>query len=48
MDPIIGASSRILRSTPRKLNLVAGLVRNKKVSFATVQLRFCEKKLLAL
>ncbi|QIT35878.1 50S ribosomal protein L22 [Wolbachia endosymbiont of Brugia pahangi] len=48
MDPIIGASSRILRSTPRKLNLVADLVRNKKVSFATVQLRFCEKKAAGL
>ncbi|WCR58240.1 50S ribosomal protein L22 [Wolbachia endosymbiont of Ctenocephalides felis wCfeJ] len=41
---VIKASSRVLKSTPHKLNLVAGLVRNKKVSFATVQLRFCEKK----
>ncbi|NSX83674.1 50S ribosomal protein L22, partial [Wolbachia endosymbiont of Atemnus politus] len=41
---VIKASSRVLKSTPRKLNLVANLVRNKKVSFATVQLRFCEKK----
>lgn len=43
-DIVIKASSRILKSTPRKLNLVAGLVRNSKVSFATTQLRFCEKK----
>jgi len=43
-DIIVEAGFRILRSTPRKLNLVAGLVRNKKVSFASVQLRFCKKK----
>ncbi|MGL9717550.1 MAG: 50S ribosomal protein L22 [Wolbachia sp.] len=45
---IIKASSGILKSTPRKLNLVANLVRNKKVSFATIQLRFCEKKAAGL
>ncbi|MDM8335014.1 50S ribosomal protein L22 [Wolbachia pipientis] len=45
---VIKASSRALKSTPRKLNLVASLVRDKKVSFATVQLRFCEKKAAAL
>jgi len=45
---VIKASSRVLKSTPRKLNLVANLVRNKKVSFATVQLRFCEKKAAGL
>ncbi|WCR54543.1 MAG: 50S ribosomal protein L22 [Wolbachia endosymbiont of Ctenocephalides orientis wCori] len=44
----VEASSRALKSTPRKLNLVADLVRNKKVSFATVQLKFCEKKAAAL
>ncbi|WP_265014790.1 50S ribosomal protein L22 [Wolbachia endosymbiont (group B) of Camptogramma bilineatum] len=43
-DIIVEAGSRVLRSTPRKLNLVADLVRNKKVSFANVQLRFCKKK----
>ncbi|QKX02821.1 50S ribosomal protein L22 [Wolbachia endosymbiont of Litomosoides sigmodontis] len=48
MDVIIKASSRILKSTPRKLNLVADLVRSKKVSFAAVQLRFCEKKAAGL
>ncbi|CAN2144338.1 50S ribosomal protein L22 [Wolbachia pipientis] len=47
-DVIVKAGSRVLKSTPRKLNLVAGLVRNKKVSFATVQLRFCEKKAAGL
>lgn len=41
---IVKASSKVLKSTPRKLSLVAGLVRNKKVSFAIVQLKFCEKK----
>ncbi|QKX02162.1 50S ribosomal protein L22 [Wolbachia endosymbiont of Dirofilaria (Dirofilaria) immitis] len=45
---VIKASSRVLKSTPRKLNLVASLVRNKKVSFATMQLRFCEKKVASL
>ncbi|QTP62902.1 50S ribosomal protein L22 [Wolbachia endosymbiont of Ceratosolen solmsi] len=47
-DVIVKAGSMVLKSTPRKLNLVAGLVRNKKVSFATVQLRFCEKKAAGL
>ncbi|WP_353282137.1 50S ribosomal protein L22 [Wolbachia endosymbiont (group A) of Aleiodes leptofemur] len=47
-DVIVKAGSRVFKSTPRKLNLVAGLVRNKKVSFATVQLRFCEKKAAGL
>lgn len=47
-DVIVKAGSRVLKSTPRKLNLVAGLVRNKRVSFATVQLRFCEKKAAGL
>lgn len=47
-DVIVKAGSRVLKSTPCKLNLVAGLVRNKKVSFATVQLRFCEKKAAGL
>ncbi|WP_255419676.1 50S ribosomal protein L22 [Wolbachia endosymbiont of Dipetalonema caudispina] len=45
---IVKASSRVLKSTPRKLNLVADLIRNKKVSFATVQLKFCEKKAACL
>ncbi|WP_168463876.1 50S ribosomal protein L22 [Wolbachia endosymbiont of Ctenocephalides felis wCfeT] len=43
-DLMVEASSRVLKSTPRKLNLVAGLVRGKNVSFATTQLKFCEKK----
>ncbi|KLT23237.1 ribosomal protein L22 [Wolbachia endosymbiont of Armadillidium vulgare str. wVulC] len=43
-DVIVKAGSRVLKSTPRKLNLAADLVRNKKVSFANIQLRFCEKK----
>lgn len=45
---VVKASSRVLKSTPRKLSLVADLVRNKKVSFATVQLKFCEKKAAGL
>ncbi|MGL9733215.1 MAG: 50S ribosomal protein L22 [Wolbachia sp.] len=45
---VIKAISRVLKSSTRKLNLVASLVRNKKVSFATMQLRFCEKKAAVL
>ncbi|MBV0899220.1 MAG: 50S ribosomal protein L22 [Wolbachia endosymbiont of Fragariocoptes setiger] len=41
---IVEASAKVLNSTPRKLNLVADLVRNRDVSFARVQLKFCEKK----
>lgn len=47
-DIIVKASARILKSTPRKLNLIADLVRNKKISFAIVQLKFCEKKAAVL
>ncbi|WP_341808641.1 50S ribosomal protein L22 [Wolbachia endosymbiont (group E) of Neria commutata] len=47
-DIIVEASSKVLKSTPRKLNLAAGLVRNRKVSYATVQLKFCEKKAAGL
>ncbi|UWI83428.1 50S ribosomal protein L22 [Wolbachia endosymbiont of Howardula sp.] len=43
-DIIVEASARMIKSTPRKLNLVAGLIRNKKVAFATMQLQFCTKK----
>ncbi|CCF78517.1 50S ribosomal protein L22 [Wolbachia endosymbiont of Onchocerca ochengi] len=45
---VIKASSGVLKSTPRKLSLVANLVRNKKVSFANVQLKFCEKRAAGL
>ncbi|MDN5248008.1 MAG: 50S ribosomal protein L22 [Wolbachia endosymbiont of Tyrophagus putrescentiae] len=45
---IVGATARVLKSTPRKLSLVADLVRNKDIAFATVQLRFCEKKAAGL
>lgn len=41
---MVEAKARILKSTPRKLNLVANLVRNKEVSFAVTQLKFCEKR----
>jgi large subunit ribosomal protein L22 len=47
-DMIVKASAKVLKSTPRKLNLAAGLVRNQKVSFASVQLKFCEKKAAGL
>lgn len=45
---IVEATARVLKSTPRKLNLVADLIRNKEIAFATVQLRFCEKKAAGL
>lgn len=41
---IVKATARVLKSAPRKLNLVADLIRNKEISFATMQLKFCEKK----
>ncbi|MDG7055876.1 MAG: 50S ribosomal protein L22 [Wolbachia endosymbiont of Meromenopon meropis] len=44
----VKASCKVLKSTPRKLNLVANLVRNQKVSFAAMQLKFCEKKAATL
>ncbi len=47
-DMIVRATARVLKSTPRKLNLVADLVRNKPVDFATVQLKFCDKKAAGL
>lgn len=45
---IVEATARVLKSTPRKLNLVADLIRNKQIAFAAVQLRFCEKKAAGL
>jgi large subunit ribosomal protein L22 len=45
---MVRATARVLKSTPRKLNLVANLVRNKSVDFATIQLRFCDKKAAGL
>ncbi|WFW29543.1 MAG: 50S ribosomal protein L22 [Wolbachia endosymbiont of Menacanthus eurysternus] len=45
---VIKAGSEVLKSTPRKLNLVANLIRNKDVSFAVMQLKFCEKKAAGL
>ncbi|WP_333023703.1 50S ribosomal protein L22 [Wolbachia endosymbiont of Pentidionis agamae] len=44
VSQVVKASVRSVKSTPRKLNLVAHLVRNKKVSFAKAQLMFCKKK----
>jgi large subunit ribosomal protein L22 len=39
------AISKSLRIAPRKLNLVAGLIRNMKVSDALIQLTFCKKRI---
>jgi large subunit ribosomal protein L22 len=39
------ASARSLRVSPRKLNLVAGFIRNMKVSEALVQLTFSRKRI---
>ena len=39
------ASARLLRVSPRKLNLVAGLIRNMKASDAMVQLTFSKKRI---
>lgn len=45
VGPSIKASSRLLRTSPRKLNLVAALIRNIKVSDALVQLSFSKKRM---
>ena len=39
------AVARLLRVSPRKLNLVAGFIRNMKVSEAIVQLTFSPKRI---
>lgn len=39
------AIARSLRTSPRKLNLVAQLIRNLKVSDALIQLQFCERRI---
>jgi large subunit ribosomal protein L22 len=44
-DFLVKASSKALRISPRKLNLVAGLIRNMSVSEAMVQLTFSHKRI---
>lgn len=39
------AIARLIRVSPRKLNLVAGLIRNMKASEALVQLAFSKKRI---
>jgi len=39
------ASARLLRVSPRKLNLVAEMIRNMKVGAALVQLTFSKKRI---
>lgn len=41
----VSASARLLRTSPRKLNLVAEMIRNMKVSDALVQLSFSKKRI---
>ncbi len=38
------AVGRMIRVSPRKLNLVAGMIRGKKVSTAVAELRFSRKR----
>ena len=38
------AVGRMIRVSPRKLNLVAGMIRGKKVSSAVAELRFSRKR----
>ncbi len=42
---IVKASARLLRVSPRKLNLVAASIRNSKVSEALIQLTFSRKRI---
>ncbi|QFU07639.1 50S ribosomal protein L22 [Rhodobacteraceae bacterium THAF1] len=41
------AKTRMLRTSPQKLNLVAGLIRGKKVEKALVDLTFSKKRIAA-
>jgi large subunit ribosomal protein L22 len=45
MSKLVKASSRNLRTSAQKLNLVAAMIRNMKVSDALVQLTFCPKRI---
>ena len=39
------ASRKYLRTSPRKLGLVAGLIRGRKAHEAIIQLQFCKKRI---
>lgn len=39
------ATAKLLRVSPRKLNLVAGMIRNMKASEALIQLSFSQKRI---
>lgn len=45
MSVLVKASSLNLRTSAQKLNLVAAMIRNMKVSDALVQLTFCSKRI---
>lgn len=44
---LVKASSKNLRTSPRKLNLVAAMIRKMSVGEALVQLTFCSKRIAA-
>lgn len=44
-DSVAKASVRMLRVSPRKLNLVAALIRNMSAAEAMVQLQYCKKRI---
>jgi large subunit ribosomal protein L22 len=44
-DLLVKASSKRLRTSPRKLNLVAATIRNMKASEALVQLTFSKRRI---
>lgn len=45
MSILVKASAKNLRTSSQKLNLVAAMIRNMKVSEAMVQLNFCSKRI---
>jgi len=45
MSKLVKASSRNLRTSAQKLNLVAAMIRNMRVAEALVQLTFCSKRI---
>ncbi len=45
MSVLVKASAKNLRTSAQKLNLVAAIIRNMRVSDALIQLSFCPKRI---
>jgi large subunit ribosomal protein L22 len=42
---VASARLQMLRTSPRKLNLVADLIRGKNIEYALTQLRYCKRRI---